>query len=55
MPNIPPLMQHGWDVEDLLYYGRHPKPLADKLGARLEPDLDKFLAACDVVRAHPCT
>ena len=42
--------QHGWYAV-LVYYGRHPKPQADRLGARLEPDLDKFLAACDVVRA----
>ena len=32
-----------------LYYGRHRKQNADELGAQFEPDLDKFLAQCDVI------
>ena len=32
-----------------LYYGRHRKPKAEELGAKFEPDLDKFLSACDVI------
>ena len=33
----------------MLYYGRHKKPHAEELGAKFEPDLDKFLAQCDVI------
>ncbi len=32
-----------------LYYGRHRKPHAEELGAEFQPDLDKFLAECDVI------
>ena len=33
----------------MLYYGRHQKKNADELGAKFEPDFDKFLAQCDVI------
>ena len=29
---------------NLLYYGRHRKPKAEELGAKFQPDLNKFLA-----------
>ena len=34
---------------NLVYYGRHRKPKAEELGAKFQPDLDKFLAECDVI------
>ena len=34
---------------NLLYYGRHRKPKAEELGAKFQPDLNKFLAECDVI------
>ena len=41
-------MLQEWGVT-MLYYGRHRKQNADELGAQFEPDLDKFLAKCDVI------
>lgn len=32
-----------------IYYGRHRKPHAEELGAKFQPDLDKFLGECDVI------
>ena len=33
----------------MLYYGRHQKPKADELGAKFEPNFDKFLSKCDII------
>ena len=41
-------MSQEFDV-NLVYYGRHRKPKAEELGAKFQPDLDKFLAECDVI------
>lgn len=37
---------------NMVYYGRHRKPQAEELGARFEPDFEKFLAECDVITVN---
>lgn len=45
---VPSAVQ-GWEAKELLYYGRHEKPLMKEMGITFESDLDKFLGKCEVV------